>query len=89
MNMSDNDIDALLEAFDPIMLMKTALCSITTDELEDIINKMGKTVINIGEGLTLLHQAAQFGRPDLLEILLEKGHPLEVCMLLLIVLILM
>jgi len=59
-------------------VMKIAFFRLSADELNDIIDKVGKTVIDIGDGLTLLHQAAQFDRPDLLEILLEKGHDIEV-----------
>jgi hypothetical protein len=73
-----NDIQLLMDAYDPLMLMKVAMGRITVDEAKDIVQKLGKTLINIGDGLTLLHQAASFNHCELLEWLLSIGHPTEV-----------
>jgi hypothetical protein len=76
--MSDNDIAEILSHFDAPMLMRIAFCNVSTAEVTEIMNKLGKVEINIGDGLTLLHQASQFDRPDLVDLLLSRDHPLEV-----------
>lgn len=35
-------------------------------------------ILCVGDGLTLLHQAAQFDRTDLIDFLCEEGHDTEV-----------
>ena len=48
-------------------------------DIKLIVEAMGRSKINIGDGLTLLHQAAQFGRVDWIEYLVgEMHHDLEV-----------
>lgn len=76
--MSDNDISELLRYFDASMLMRIAFCSVSCEEVTEIIEKLGKVEIDIGDGLTLLHQAAQFDRGDLVDLLLGRNHPVEV-----------
>jgi hypothetical protein len=76
--MEDGDFSALMEHFEPAMLMKIVFCQLSVEEVNAIVDKVGKVVIDIGDGLTLLHQAAQFDRPDLIHCLVERGHPVEV-----------
>jgi hypothetical protein len=73
-----NDIDALIAAFDPILMIKVAMCNVTLEEIQEIVRRLGKVEINIGDGLTLLHQAGSHNRDDLVEYLCEAGHSTEV-----------
>lgn len=73
-----NDIPLLLEKYDAFYLMRIAMCQISLNDVKDIIKKLNKIEINIGDGLTLLHQAASFNRPDLIEYLCNNGHSTEV-----------
>jgi hypothetical protein len=83
-----NDISDLflkckdLSEKDPTFFMRIGICRLTLDEVKEIVKKMGKAVIDIGDGLTLLHLASQFGRADIVEYLAgEMNHPLEVRLL--------
>ena len=76
-----DDIDMLLEKLggDFSMIMKISLGRFSVEEAKQIVELMGKVVINIGDGLTLLHVAAQNDRCDLIEYFCgELHHPLEV-----------
>ena len=73
----ENDISAIL-GLDPILLMKLAQGSQSIEETEKVIDHIGRLEINIGDGLTLLHQAASNNRVELVEFLCSKGHPTEV-----------
>eukprot|EP00469_Lotharella_globosa_P013041 CAMPEP_0167789128 /NCGR_PEP_ID=MMETSP0111_2-20121227/10492_1 /TAXON_ID=91324 /ORGANISM="Lotharella globosa, Strain CCCM811" /LENGTH=328 /DNA_ID=CAMNT_0007681219 /DNA_START=114 /DNA_END=1100 /DNA_ORIENTATION=+ len=68
------DIRAL-SAFFP--LMDIAICRLSVGDVKNIIGKLNKVVVNVGGGLTLLHQAAQADRPDIIELLHAQGHPTE------------
>lgn len=74
----NDDISALIEAFDPLMVMRVALCQLSIQDVQNIIQRVGKVEINIGDGLTLLHQAASHDRDDLVELLCSLGHSTEV-----------
>ena len=74
----DNDISALLTAFDPLFLVRISMCQLSVEDMREIARKLGKVEINIGDGLTLLHQAASHNRPDLVEYLCDQGHSTEV-----------
>jgi hypothetical protein len=73
-----NDINALMAAFDPLMLMKVAMFNITLEDVQEIVRRLGKVEIDIGDGLTLLHQAGSHNRDDLVEFLCDAGHSTEV-----------
>jgi hypothetical protein len=75
-----NDINAIMEAYlgDPLFLMRIAMCRITLEETQELVRRLGKVEIDIGDGLTLLHQAASFNRDDLVEYLCGAGHSTEV-----------
>ena len=74
-----NDISAILEAYDdPMFLMRISLCQIHLEEVQEMVRRIGKVEIDIGDGLTLLHQAASFNREDLVEYLCSAGHSTEV-----------
>lgn len=77
-----NDIEELLQKLGennlPIV-MKISMGLISLEELKTIIELMNRPVVNIGDGLTLLHIAAQYNRCDLIDYLCgELHHPLEV-----------
>lgn len=76
-----NDLDELfskcadLKAQDPMFLIKLSLFRVSVEDIVKVVDRMGRAVINIGDGLTLLHQAAQFNRPDIIVYLVkEKQH---------------
>jgi ankyrin repeat protein len=75
-----NDINAIMAAYpdDPLFLMRIALCRIDLEETQELVRRLGKVEIDIGDGLTLLHQAASFNRDDLVEYLCDAGHSTEV-----------
>eukprot|EP01033_Poteriospumella_lacustris_P012254 gene12254-8765_t len=80
-----NDLDELfskcddLKAQDPMFLIKLTLFRVSVEDIAKVVDRMGRAVINIGDGLTLLHQAAQFNRPEIIVYLVkEKQHPVEV-----------
>lgn len=80
-----NDLDLLflrcadLIASDPGFILKLSFLHTTTvEDIQKVVERMGKGVIDIGDGLTLLHQAAQFNRVDIAHYLIkEAGHPVE------------
>lgn len=81
-----NDLDLLFQrcadlmASDPGFILKLSFLHTTTvEDIQKVVERMGKCVIDIGDGLTLLHQAAQFNRVDIAHYLIkEAGHPVEV-----------
>lgn len=80
-----NDLDELcskcadLKDQDPMFLLKLSLFRVSVEDIVKVVDRMGRAAIDIGDGLTLLHQAAQFNRPDIITYLVkEKHHPLEV-----------
>lgn len=81
-----NDLDLLFDrcadlmAANPGFIFKLSFFHTTTvDDIKQVVQRMGKAVIDIGDGLTLLHQAAQFNRVDIAHYLVkEGGHPVEV-----------
>lgn len=83
---ASNDIAELIQkckdrlnVIDGMWLLKLGLGQVSLDIIKGIVEIMGKVVIDIGDGLTLLHLAAQFGRCDWIEYLAgEAHHPLEV-----------
>lgn len=84
--MDDNDLDELfdkcndLQERDPAFFLKLSIGRLTVDDIKNIIERMGKVLVNIGDGLTLLHIGAQFGNCDIVHYLaVEENHPLEVC----------
>eukprot|EP01039_Chlorochromonas_danica_P003246 gene3246-3556_t len=81
-----NDIEELMDKctdplseIDGMWLLKLGLGQVSLEIIKGIIEIMGRVVIDIGDGLTLLHLAAQFGRCEWIEYLAgEAQHPLEV-----------
>ncbi len=78
--MAENDIAALMEAVgdDFLLFTKITVGRQSVEETQMLIDKLGKVEIQIGDGLTLLHQAASHNDVDVVEFLCSKGHPLEV-----------
>lgn len=74
----ENDISLLFDKLELGYVLKISLCHLTLEETEEIVRKCNKVEINIGDGLTLLHQAASHDRPDLVNFLCEQGHSTEV-----------
>lgn len=81
---TENDIQDLFEkcadliASDPAFIFKLSLGRTNLNDTKAILSRMGKVVVNIGDGLTLLHLAAQFGNVEIAQYLVEeKCHPLE------------
>lgn len=72
-----NDIAAVLSCPGDLV-MKVLMGRLSILETQLLINHVGKVEINIGEGLTLLHQAASTNRADLIHFLCAKGHSTEV-----------
>lgn len=75
---AENDIEAILAAPINHIAIKVGMGRQSVLETGALIAHIGKVVMDIGEGLTLLHLAAQFNRVDLIEYLCDMGHPLEV-----------
>jgi ankyrin repeat protein len=80
-----NDLDELfikctdLSAADPAFFLKMSMGRLSLNDVKEMVSRMGKAVIQIGDGLTLLHLAAQNGCLDIVEYLVEDmKHPLEV-----------
>jgi hypothetical protein len=64
---------------DPSFILRLATCRVSLEEVQQVVEAMGRALINVGDGLTLLLLAAQFGREDIAFYLAgEKEHPLEV-----------
>ena len=62
-----------------MVVLRLGFGNVTVNEVRNIIDKMGKVVIDIGDGLTLLHVAAQYNHCEMIQYLCEeKNHPLEV-----------
>ncbi len=78
MSRNNNDISALFTAFDPLFVFKISMCNISVEDVQEIVRRLGKVEVDIGDGLTLLHQAAAFNRPDLVKFLCDQGHSTEV-----------
>jgi len=76
--MSGDDINAILARYDFTFVMKLVNGTQSLQETETIVKQLGKVLINIGDGLTLLHQAASHNRADLVKYFISQGHPLEV-----------
>jgi len=80
----ESDLDELFDKCkdlnsDPMFFLKLSVCQVSLEEVKAIVQKMGRSHIDVGDGLTLLHLASQFGRSDLVEYLAgECKHPLEV-----------
>eukprot|EP01102_Stenamoeba_stenopodia_P006651 TRINITY_DN1839_c0_g1_i1.p1 TRINITY_DN1839_c0_g1~~TRINITY_DN1839_c0_g1_i1.p1 ORF type:complete len:308 (-),score=80.58 TRINITY_DN1839_c0_g1_i1:49-972(-) len=79
-----NDLDELftkcadMNKTDPGIFLKLGFCLVTLEQVKTIVQMMGRPLVDIGDGLTLLHLGAQFGRCDLVEYLAgECKHPLE------------
>eukprot|EP01039_Chlorochromonas_danica_P010272 gene10272-11368_t len=67
-----------LNVIDDMWVLKLAMGQVSLDVVKAVVEIMGKVVINVGDGLTLLHLGAQFGRCDWIEYLAgEAHHPLE------------
>lgn len=81
-----NDIAEMMEkcsnrlnAIDPMWMLRLSFGAVSLDAVKAIVECMDKAVLNIGDGLTLLHLAGQCNRPDWIHYLAgEKQHPLEV-----------
>lgn len=81
-----NDLDLLfarcadLLASDPGFIFRLSFFNKTSvEDVKKVVERLGKAVVDIGDGLTLLHQAAQFNRVDIAHYLVrEVGHPVEV-----------
>lgn len=80
-----NDIDEILDKCadlketDPGWIFKLSLGQLDVEQIKIIVEKMGRVTLNIGEGLTLLHLAAQYNRYDwIIYLCNELNHPLEV-----------
>jgi ankyrin repeat protein len=81
-----NDITELLEkcgsklnTSEPGWMLRLSFGAVSIETIKTMVEAMGKVVINIGDGLTLLHLAGQCNRPDWMHYLVgEKQHPLEV-----------
>lgn len=80
-----NDIDEIflkceaLKRVDPMWIVKMSMGMCSLDVVKELVANMGRAVVNIGDGLTLLHTAAQFGRSDWIVYLAgEMQHPTEV-----------
>lgn len=72
-----NDIAAVL-SHPGDLVMKILMGRQSVEETQSLIDHVGKVEINIGDGLTLLHQAASTNRADLINFLCSKGHSTEV-----------
>lgn len=60
-------------------VMRVSFGMVTLEEVKAIVSRLNKVVIDLADGLTLLHIAAQYNRGDLIEYLCgEKHHPTEV-----------
>jgi hypothetical protein len=71
-----------LEDNDPGFIIKLSMGRCSVDDVKAIIDRMGKVVINIGDGLTLLHVFSLYGNYDVVHYLAgDKHHPLEVRLL--------
>lgn len=74
-----SELFAKCKDLDRTLIMRLTMGRVTVEEIQTILSRMNKVVVNIGDGLTLLHLAAQNGRTDLVEYLvLERNHPVEV-----------
>ena len=60
------------------LTMKILMGSQSVEETQLLMDHLGKVEIDIGDGLTLLHQAASNNRADLVKYLCSKGHSTEV-----------
>lgn len=71
-----------LQDRDPAFFVKLSMGRSTVEDIKDIIQRMGKVVVKLGDGITLLHipVGAQFGNLDIVHYLaVERNHPVEVC----------
>jgi ankyrin repeat protein len=83
---NENDIEEMftkckpvIDPIDPMWLLKLSMGRTTLEVVKKVVECMGRAEINIGDGLTLLHIAGQFNRPDMVTYLAgEKAHPTEV-----------
>ncbi|KAI8808789.1 ankyrin repeat-containing domain protein [Cladochytrium replicatum] len=65
---------------DPSTMHIALNITIGVQSVEDtrfVVDKLGKVVVYVGDNLTLLHQAAQYNRDDIVEFLLSRGHPID------------
>lgn len=75
---SPNDIPELLLKVNPSIVIRLGFGRATLAEVQLIIERMGRHVLDIGHGITLLHVAAQFNHCPLIQYLCEElHHPLE------------
>lgn len=83
--MAENDIQELMQKcaeidhIDPMWMLKLAFGRVSLEIIKTIVAKMNRVKLDIGDGLTLLHIAAQFNHVEWISYLVgEKNHPLEV-----------
>jgi hypothetical protein len=72
-----NDIQLLIKELDFAQCMGIAFGKLNVPLTQKCINLVGRTEVRIGDGLTLLHIAAQHNLADVAKYLLEKGHSTE------------
>ena len=75
---NENDIEAVIAFSSGQLTMKIIMGSQTLEETKALTDHLGRVHVHIGDGLTLLHQAASNNRSDLVSFLCSGGHPLEV-----------
>ena len=59
------------------LLSPIAFGRFSVDEAREVVEAVGKVAVDIGDGLTLLHMAAQHELVEVAEFLIERGHPLD------------
>ncbi len=74
-----NDLSEVFSKWsDSAFIFKLTLGLNTVEELKPFVDTMGRVLINLGDGLTLLHIAAQYGRDDWMDYFIDScQHPLE------------